>query len=180
MQNDAKDYPKLHYIIITKDDKVEKKCTLHPFRGRSDFSFRTKRDPGEFLAHSILLFPKGEPLTTELAGKIISEATKTNSKADVQKHSIAPVLEISLIDSTWKKAKGIYDALPQIKEISLQGYVTGAIRNRPPPIGGLASVEALFLTSLLLGRCDLSLLEHYHFKDRFLKLNKIELLDEHA
>jgi pre-rRNA-processing protein TSR3 len=39
----------------------------------------------------------------------------------------------------------------------------------PDPLGGLASVEALFLARLLLGERDESLLEDYYWKTEFLK-----------
>jgi hypothetical protein len=158
----------LQYIIITRDKKVEKKCTLYPLRGRADFSFRTRKDPGHFKSDSVLLFPGEEPLTTELATEIKEQIIKTHHEMVSEN-----VLEIVLIDSRWKKARGVLGSLPQLRRVSLEGYTTGAVRRDPPPPGGLASIEALFVASLLFEQPDPTLLAHYHFRDRFLKLNEL-------
>jgi hypothetical protein len=152
----------LKYIVISRDEKQEKKCTLYPLRGRPDFSFRTKKDPGKISQNSILLFPNGEPLTRKLAKEIRGAFVERKEP-----------IEIILIDSRWKKAKGIADSLPPIRRVSLIGYETGAKRRAPPPEGGLASCEALYLTSLFLGDPDLTLLDNYPFKDRFFMLNNL-------
>jgi len=153
----------LKYIIISRDDRQDKKCTLYPLRERPDFSFRTKKDPGTISQNSILLFPKGELLTTELAGDIIRELAENDGSN-----------EIVLVDSRWRKAKGIADSLPPMRKVSLEGYETGAKRRDPPPKCGLASCEALYLASLYLGSPDLSLLSNYHFRQRFFKLNGLK------
>jgi pre-rRNA-processing protein TSR3 len=152
---------KLKYIIISHDKKIEKKCTLYPLRGREDFSFRTRKDPGKFSFLAVLLFPGGEPLSHELVDEFKGQVAGKSK------------LEIVLIDSRWKKTKGVLDLLPPIRKVSLEGYSTGAIRRNPPPEGGLASVEALYLASQMFGKPDLSLLEQYHFKERFFKINDL-------
>ena len=151
----------LYYTIISRDKKIEKKCTLYPLRGRSDFSFRTRKDPGEFSSSAVLLFPNAKALTPEHANEIKNQASEKSK------------LEIVLIDSRWKKTKGILDLLPPLKKVSLEGYSTGAVRRDPPPEGGLASCEALYLASQKFGKPDLSLLENYHFKERFIEINAI-------
>jgi hypothetical protein len=154
---------RLNYIIISRDSKVEKKCTLYPLRSRPDFSFRTIKDQIPIPSNSILLFPDGEPFSEDLLYDIKGDELHKD-----------PVLNIVLIDSRWKKAKGIADKLQDIRRVSLEGYVTGAQRKDPPPEGGLASVEALYLASLYLGRPDPTLLSNYHFKDRFFGLNGLK------
>jgi hypothetical protein len=153
----------LRYLIITRDSKVEKKCTLFPLRGRPDFSFNSKDDPLDIPYNSMILFPDGEPFSEDLLDDIITDELENEG-----------ALNIVLIDSRWKKAKGIADGLPDLRKVSLEGYVTGALRKDPPPEGGLASVEALYLASIHLGRPDPTLLSKYHFKDRFLRLNGLK------
>lgn len=160
MKQQANENLKLYYIIISRDAKIEKKCTLYPLRGRKDFSFRTKEEPGEISPDSILLTPQGEPLTSTLAEKIKSQISNN-------------MLEVVLVDSRWEKAKSVVDSLPEIQKISLYGYETGAIRKDAPPYGGLASCEALYLTSLFMGKPNPTLLDKYHFKDRFFRLNNL-------
>lgn len=156
----------LNYIIISRDRRVEKKCTMYPLRGRSDLSFRTRRDPGEFSENSILLFPDGEPLTSELVNEIKNQVVESSH------------LEIVLIDCRWKKTKGVLDLLPPIRKVSLKGYTTGAKRRNPPPEGGLASVEALYLASLKFGQPDPTLFENYHFGERFFEINDLQVVDK--
>ncbi len=162
MNNPHHDF-ELRYIIIKRDSKVEKKCTLFPLRGRPDFSFCSKDDPILIPSNSIILFPDGEPLSRELVYDIMTRELENDK-----------ILNIILIDSRWKKAKGINERLPELRRVSLEGYVTGAQRKDPPPRGGLASVEALYLTSIHFGRPDLSLLSNYHFRDRFIRLNGLK------
>lgn len=157
----------LCYIIISRDEKIEKKCTLYPLRGRPDFSFRTRKNPGEFTSNVILLFPDGEPLTNVL----VNEIKEQLKAAPYESGKIE--LGIVLVDSRWKKTKGILESLPPLRMVSLKGFITGAKRKDPPPLGGLASVEALYLTSLLFGKTDPTLLSNYHFRERFLKLNEL-------
>ena len=71
---------RLNYIIISRDEKIEKKCTLYPLRGRPDFDFRTLQNLGKFGLDSILLFPDGEPLTSELVNEIKNRLEPTSSK----------------------------------------------------------------------------------------------------
>jgi ribosome biogenesis protein Tsr3 len=160
----------LRYIIISRDEKIEKKCTLYPLRGREDFSFRTKKDSERINANSILLFPDGETLTSQLAEEIKNQLSSSHNEEGKKE------LDIVLIDSRWKKTKVILESLPQLRRVSLRGYVTGAKRKEPPPPGGLASVEALYLTSLLLGKPDSTLLDKYHFRERFFEINGIKSL----
>lgn len=154
---------KLRFIIISRNNKIEKKCTLFPLRGRPDFFFRTQDEKGEITHNSILLFPDGEPFSKELITEIWKSELENNS-----------VLNIVLIDSRWKKARGIAESLPDIRWVTLEGYVTGAQRKDPPPEGGLSSVEALFLASLHMGSPDITLLSNFHFKDRFFELNGLK------
>jgi hypothetical protein len=165
---------KLNYIIISRDDKIEKKCTLYPLRGRGDFSFRTRKSPGEFKSGSILLFPGEEPLTAELVAEIRKQINGNGFKKDHKKENPTDTeLDIVLIDSRWKKVKGVLDSLPPLRKVSLEGYETGAVRKEAPPPGGLASVEALYLTSILFGKPDPTLLDQYHFRKRFFDINSI-------
>jgi hypothetical protein len=86
--------------------------------------------------------------------------------------------EIVLIDSRWQKTNGVLWSLPPMRKVSLEGYVTGARRKEPPPPGGLASVEALFMASLLLGKPDFTLFAGYRFHDNFFTLNGLKINGE--
>ncbi len=149
---------RLRYTVVCYHREPEKKCTLHPLRGRADVEFRSREEPGEFGPGALLLYPDGETLTPELARELPAGAGDGR-------------VEIVLIDSRWSRAAKVLAELPPLRRVSLEGFVTGAERKRPPPAGGLASVEALYVASLMFGRPDLTLLDGYHFKERFLEHN---------
>ncbi len=136
--------------IIRHPKERRSKCTLTPFEGRSDFSFYRARPGFSFDMTDFTVLALGAPeLTREDAGR--------------------PLL---LLDSTWR-------LLPQI-EACLHGE--GVRRTLPTiqtayprvskisedPLGGLASIEALYLAKLCLGECDNSLLADYHWREQFL------------
>jgi len=188
--------PRLEYVIICHHPYQEKKCTLHPLRGRPDIKFRTRYETGGFRSGALFLFPGGEVLTEDLAGEILGGARRLVKERDPveergrmtgeggggrgvggEEHGGdggPPAIQVILIDGRWGKVGGLAASLGGLRKISLEGYRTGAVRRRPPPEGGLASVEALFVTSLMFGVPDPSLLEGYHFRDRFLELNGLE------
>ena len=94
----------------------------------------------------------------------------------------APVLSIEdaghpilLLDSTWR-------LLPQLAQC-IQGEpllrtLPSGVKTAYPrvskiaedPLGGLASIEALYLSLKILGKDDLSLLNEYHWRNEFLAL----------
>ncbi len=131
-----------------------KKCSLRGLEGKIGFQFFTY--PKELLPpldNFIVLTLEAEELT----------------KKDAD-------LGLLIIDGTWrlaekmlKKVKGqTYRSLPK-------GFKTAYPRRQedcPVQGEGLASVEALFLAHLILGRETEGLLDHYHWKDEFLQINK--------
>ncbi len=126
------------------------KCSLTPLEGREDLDFVRAHPERSFDASGFTTLALGAPL---LSGQDRDR----------------PFL---LLDSTWR-------LLPQ-----LQARLTGNVvpRSLPPvvtayprvskvasdPHGGLASVEALYLARLLMGRGGEALLAHYHWRDTFL------------
>jgi pre-rRNA-processing protein TSR3 len=87
-------------------------------------------------------------------------------------------LGIFLIDGTWRYAELMEQQLPKphlFQRRSLPpGFKTAYPRRQedcPEPSRGLASVEALFLAHYLLGRNTDGLLDHFYWKDEFLKKN---------
>ncbi|GHC05120.1 hypothetical protein [Cerasicoccus arenae] len=128
------------------------KCSLEPLRGRPDLVFLRARPDFRFDATGYLLLALDAP---EL------------SPADAG----YPLL---LLDSTWR-------LLPQLMEKidgepilrTLPMHVRTAYprvsKIAEDPSRGLASVEALYLAKRLLGEDDPSLLEHYYWRQDFLR-----------
>lgn len=96
----------------------------------------------------------------------------------------APVLTLAdapfpllLIDGTWRLAQVMEKSLPPgLEARSLpSGFKTAYPRRQtecPDPETGLASIEALFLSHLLLQRPIEGLLDQYHWKEKFLCINE--------
>lgn len=80
-----------------------------------------------------------------------------------------------LIDATWRLAATIERNLPltSLETRSLPGsFLTAYPRKQtgcPDATQGLASIEALFLAYRALGRSTEGLLDHYYWKDSFLR-----------
>jgi pre-rRNA-processing protein TSR3 len=136
--------------VIRHPKERRSKCSLTPLEGRKDLAFFRARPDWSFDMTGFTVLALDAPeLSLEDAGR--------------------PLL---LLDSTWR-------LLPQI-EACLYG---GGIRRTLPavatayprvskisdnPLGGLASVEALYLARLLLGERDDGLLAAYYWRDAFL------------
>src|SRR5262249_26582079 len=89
-------------------------------------------------------------------------------------------LGIFLIDGTWNYADVMQRQLPkphlfQTRSLPPQFYTAYPRRQDdcPDPLRGLASVEALFLAYLILGRKTKGLLDHYYWREEFIKKNSL-------
>jgi len=136
--------------VIRHPKERRSKCSLTPLEGRGDIAFYRARPGWAFDMTGFTVLALGAPVL---------------SAADAGR----PLL---LLDSTWR-------LLPQVKAC-LHGE--GVARTLPAvatayprvskiaedPMGGLASVEALFLAKLMLGERDDSLLASYYWKDVFM------------
>lgn len=149
----------LRYEILMDKNENPRKCTIHPLKDRPDFHvryFRGNKPIAKFEA-DCLLHMDGLDLST-LAGR------KFNS--------------VALIDCTWKKVGGalqrIEGSLPTLVRIP-GGFTTAYPRKNKEgkdPDGGLATIEALFIAAAFLGTWDETLLDKFHFKEKFLADNK--------
>jgi pre-rRNA-processing protein TSR3 len=137
-------------VIIRHPRERRSKCSLTPLEGREDLTFFKAREGWEF-------DPTGYTVLA-LDAQILSGD-------DAQR----PLL---ILDSTWR-------LLPQVEAC----LSAGAVRRSLPaattayprmskidkdPMGGLASVEALYLARLLIGARDDTLLDDYYWRDSFL------------
>jgi pre-rRNA-processing protein TSR3 len=81
---------------------------------------------------------------------------------------------ILLIDGAWRHADRVQRHFSAIPSRSLQGFRTAYPRVSKlfqDPAAGLASVEALFVAYRILGRPTEGLLNHYYWREAFLRLN---------
>ncbi|MFP4070180.1 MAG: hypothetical protein ACOC4K_04555 [Verrucomicrobiota bacterium] len=138
-------------VIIRHPKERRSKCSLTPLEGRPDLIFHRAGPDFAFDAGGhVLLGMDGPRMTAADAGR--------------------PLI---LLDSTWR-------LLPQL-EACLCGDPLRRTLPRVPtayprrskiaedPLGGLASVEALYLAELVRGNRDDTLLAAYHWRDEFLE-----------
>ena len=135
-------------VIRHRKERLSK-CSLTPLHHRPEMTFLRARPHFEFDATDFVLLGLDAP--------VLSQADRGH-----------PLL---LLDSTWR-------LLPRLERCvvgrpvrrSLPQWVTTAYprvnAQGQDPMGGLASVEALFLARALLGDLDLSLLDGYHWREQ--------------
>ena len=131
-----------------------KKCSLSGLEGRPDFQFLTYPLPNlPNLDQYCILSLDAPPLSHEDAER-----------------------GIFLIDGTWRYARTMSQIIPK-KGLhvfrSLPPCLQTAYPRRQPdcpdPTRGLASIEALYAAYFILGRSTEGLLDHYYWKEQFLR-----------
>lgn len=146
----------LSTIILRHRRENLKKCSLRGLEDRQDMEFYTY--PKSHLPQKqnyILLSFDGEELS-------INDHDKG----------------IYLIDGTWNLAEKMtktLDFIPEKRSLP-KHYRTAYPRKQTgccDPDVGLASIEALYISYKILKRDTSSLLDNYHFKDEFLKINNL-------
>lgn len=139
----------IHIIRHWKERRS--KCSLTPLEGRGDLVFHRARAGWTFEAGGFTVLGLDAPLLTEAdAGRPLLLLDCT--------WRLLPDLEACLVGEPVRRTlPAVQTAYPRVSKL------------KPDPLGGLASVEALYLARLLLGDGDAGLLEAYHWRDDFLK-----------
>lgn len=139
-------------IIVVHRRENRKKCSVEPLRGREDFVFWTYPDDGP------------EPLDgyvrLGIGGPVLGEADRDRG--------------VFVIDGTWRLAERMEKKYAQLPVRSLPPCHTAYPRVSKvfdDPAAGLATIEAIYLANHLLGRDTTTLLDHYRWRDDFLKRN---------
>lgn len=140
-------------IILRHRRENLKKCSLSGLESRSDCRFFTYPKDSLPCVSSYLVLKVGAPPLTA---------------ADQDRG-------ILLIDGTWKLAEIMGKQVANLEARSLPAEFRTAYPRRqtdcPDPETGLASIEALYITYLLLGRSPEGLLDRYYWKEAFLERN---------
>jgi pre-rRNA-processing protein TSR3 len=141
-------------LIIVRRGESRKKCSIRPLRGTAGLDFLAyplRRKPD--LTGYLLLRPYAPPLTV----------------ADADR----PLL---LLDASWHHAAKMRKAVEPIEGRSVPpGWRTAypyRSKIHEDPGTGLATIEALFAATFLLGRRDDTLLRFYPWREAFLALNQ--------
>ncbi|HEY8278050.1 MAG TPA: hypothetical protein VIH99_00410 [Bdellovibrionota bacterium] len=147
------------YEILMDRKENPRKCTILPQKERQDFAIRYFAGPRPIPAFQ-------SDCLLHIDGEDLSQVDKGTYES------------VGLIDCNWKKVAGalqkVVRPLPKLVRIP-EGFETAYPRKNAEgkdPDGGLATIEALFIAGAFLGKWDESLLDKYHFKNEFLKLNE--------
>jgi pre-rRNA-processing protein TSR3 len=146
-------------MIVRHRKENLKKCSLRGLEPREDLHFFT------YPTESISLPRNAVMLSME--GDLLSEQDYNR-----------PLL---LLDGTWRYAERMEKNIPSLESVERrrlpEPFRTAYPRKQEDcsePSRGLASVEALYLSYLLMGRCVEGLLDHYYWKDAFLEINNLD------
>ncbi|MBI2742566.1 MAG: hypothetical protein HYX48_01450 [Chlamydiales bacterium] len=145
-------------IILRHRRENLRKCSLRGLESREDLSFFTyPKDSLPIVENYLLLSMDGEAL---------SERDRD--------------LGLLLLDGTWRYAEKMKKSLsfPLIERSIPPGFQTAYPRSQEDckdPTKGLASVEALYIAYVLMGRDPKGLLDHYYWREKFLELNRKHL-----
>ena len=156
----------MFYEVILDSGETANKCTIAPLSYRSDFHLFRVKGAGAFgpFRSSILLHHEGECLTR------------------IRK-SFGEVQGIASIDCVWRRLdvliSRVAGKLPTLARIP-DGFVTAYPRHsarNTDPTAGLATIEAIFVASAMLGNWDATLFSEYYFGRKFLELNQRRFLE---
>ena len=146
----------LQTIILRHRRENLHKCSLRGLEKRSDLCFYT------YPKHTLPALHQTVLLTLDAPALSMEDA----------------MYALFLIDGTWRHAQTMFSTLPKPHRFitrSLPSQFRTAYPRRQEdchdPSRGLASVEALFLAYMILGRNTSGLLDHYHWKESFLQIN---------
>ena len=139
-------------VIVRHGRENPRKCSVLPLRGRPDVIFvgyplKTPRDWTNY----IRLAADGPPLAAADAG-----------------HGLL------LLDGSWRWAAAMTRDFIDVPPRSLTGFKTAyprVAKRGTDPDNGLASIEALYIAYRILGRNTDGLLDHYHWREEFLRAN---------
>jgi len=141
-------------VVVRHPKERLSKCSLTPLQGRKDLQF-FRANPGfSFDATGYLLLDLDAPVISKTDGSL-------------------PIL---LLDSTWKLLPTLMNCIagsPVRRSLprNLETAYPRKSKIEPDPMGGLASVEALFAARMLMGRGTSELLDDYYWKGSFLDRN---------
>ena len=139
-------------IIVVHPKEKRSKCTVEPLRGRDGFAFWK--------------FPKRGDESLEgyvrlgLGGSELSAADADSG--------------LLILDGTWRLAGRMEEDYAAVPVRTLPAWETAYPRTSKlfeDPLGGLATIEAVFAAYAILNRDTSGLLDEYHWREDFLRKN---------
>lgn len=144
-------------LIIRHRKENLKKCSLRGLEGREDLLFLTYP------------FKELPPLQNYLM--LVVDGAPPLTYQDRER-------DLLFLDSTWRYLPKMVNAVdryfPVEKRVLPGVYMTAYPRTQEDcvdPSRGLSTLEALYIAYRILGRNTEGLLDHYHWRDSFIKIN---------
>ena len=167
-------------LILRHPKEKLSKCSLEPLRGRDELAFLKARETLRIDATGFILLAVNAPVLS-INDKRVSKDENEYLKFKLDQYELGfsgqrPLL---LLDSTWRL---LYQLEACIEGEPLRRSLPGNILTAYPriskiakdPLGGLASVEALYLARKILGDDDPTLLNNYHWRDTFINQSALQ------
>ena len=142
-------------VIVVHPRENRKKCSVEPLRGRAGFEF------SQFRSNSPAVLPEGQYVRLGIGGPVLSPADNQ--------------LGLLVLDGTWRWAEAMETQYQNIPVRSLPAWKTAYPRVSKvfeDPATGLATIEAIWLAYWCLGRDTTGLLDHYHWGQHFIEMNR--------
>ena len=139
-------------VIVVHPREKRAKCSVEALRGRDDFSF--------FTFPNQVTLPLNNFVRLGMGGEELNE---TDGAAG-----------LLVLDGTWKLAQKMEPFYEHVPVRTLPDIKTAYPRTSKmfqDPIGGLATVEAVYAALRIMKRPLDGLLDHYYWKDTFLQMN---------
>lgn len=138
-------------LIVIHPRERRAKCTVRPLRGLPGFEFRG--------------YPLKQPIPAGYVRLGLGGPALSVNDAESG---------LLVLDGTWRWAGRMEAQLADIAVRSLPPLKTAYPRSSKvfdDPEAGLATVEAVYAALTILGRPTDRVLDHYHWRDEFLRLN---------
>lgn len=159
----------LRFLIIQDHKENRAKCTVEPLRGSAGLQFVRLRKPK----------PQEERLPVR-NGLLLTVDAPPLEKSDAEILGEDGVVVV--LDGTWARLEPLQRRLvysePMLRRSLPQGFVTAYPRVSKlfeDPGAGLATVEAMYLVSAILGEPREDFLESYRWADDFRQVNREQL-----
>lgn len=144
-------------IIVVHPKEKRSKCSVEPLRGREDFVFLKYPQVGEQPLDGYVRLGLGGP-----------ELSLEDADCGVL-----------VLDGTWRLAGKMEEDFADVPVRTLPVWETAYPRTSKlfdDPLGGMATIEAMFAAFSILGRDVAGLLDEYHWRDEFLERNAERLI----
>lgn len=159
---------KIPFLIVRDYKENRQKCTVSPLRGQDGFRFVDLPHPS-----------RSSTVETIPPGILLSVDAPELQREDCKRLDAGCV---TLIDSTWARLSKVLQrvrlapnetTLPRSLPRDVVSAYPRVSKLYDDPRAGLASIEAVFAVTVILGKPDLGVIEHYRWAAEFLEQNHL-------